>query len=156
MRELLKLNIDTADLHVLRLNMAFGHLNPFFPFTTETLSHLSDEQLGYLEILSNRFAKLQDLIGNTIFPLVLENLGIKTEGFSLYDCLNKLEKLELLEDAKIWKKMRIVRNKVTHEYPLDQEAMLKNITEIIEQAKILLDYWKFLKDAMDKRIFSIS
>jgi len=43
------------------------------------------------------------------------------------DVLDKLEKLELIEDAEKWMYYRKLRNKLTHEYPSNEEEVIEGI-----------------------------
>ena len=150
--ETLESLIMVADIHAERIRMAFRRLDAFLPLTEEMLNNLSEENLGFLEILTSRFGKLQDLIGAAIFPMILKKLEVDIAYFSLIDCLNRLEKLGFLESADIWRQIRGVRNKVVHEYPLSKEKALKNLEEIIEQTQALLNYWKFLRNEITQRV----
>ena len=46
---------------------------------------------------------------------------------SLIDILDKLEKLEIIKDADHWINYRAIRNKLTHEYPDNQEEVIEGI-----------------------------
>ncbi len=115
----LKNEIEMCDLHASRLSVALMHIEQLFPLTPEKLKTLKDEDLGFLDLMSGRFAKLQDTIGRKVFPLLLKSLGEYEESNSFIDNLNKLEKLEILKDATFWGRMRKVRNEIAHDYPED-------------------------------------
>lgn len=139
--ELLKSLVDVADLHVQRMRMAQGHLDAILPLTPDVLENLTDEQLGYLEILTSRFAKLQDLMIAKIFPLTLDLMQESTSNTSALDRLHTLEKLKIIDHADDWINMRTARNKVTHEYPDDFQVMEHNLKEIIGYAERLIAFW---------------
>lgn len=146
--DLLSNYIKIADIHARRISMSLKHFANILPFDENKINNLSDDDLGYLELLVNRFAKLQDLLGSKIFPLLLQKLQEDSENFSLLDRLNKLEKLQLLPSAHDWVKMRELRNHVTHEYPDSPNIMVKNLNYAVKYAKQLLSYWDFLKDKL--------
>ena len=137
--------IDIADIHALRIEKALYHIKPLQPITESILANLSDENLGFLELLTSRFAKLQDFISSKIFPQILSQLLEETDDQSLLDRLNKLEKIGLLPSAKAWIEMRYTRNFITHEYPDDPKITCENLNTTIDQAKKLIDYWNFLR-----------
>lgn len=145
--------IETASIHTDRMAASLKKMESFFPLTPEILENLSLEYFGYLEMVTTRFSKLQDVMGAKIFPLILEILGVNIKGLSPIDILNHFEKLEFIKDAQIWNNMRKIRNKVTHEYPDDPMERAQNLMEIIEQARVLLDYWIFLKTKIEQRVF---
>lgn len=48
------------------------------PKSVEVLSQLSLEQVAFLDMMTMRFGKLQDVIGAKIFALILDILGEDT------------------------------------------------------------------------------
>jgi hypothetical protein len=138
-------SIEIGDTHADRLEKALIHLQHLFPFTPDTWQNLQDEELGYLELLTGRYAKLQDLIGSKIFPLILAMLQEETEGLSFLDILNKLEKLTIVPTAQWWISMRELRNHITHEYPDNPKLMASNLNKAVESSKTLLRFWHNLK-----------
>jgi hypothetical protein len=140
----------TAGIHADRIKIAFKHLHSLLPFTADNIQTITEEDLGFLELLTSRFAKLQDLIGSKIFPLLLDLAQENIQELSTLDRLNKLEKLGLLPSAKEWIDMRTIRNLVTHEYPDQPQVMAEQLDKIINEAQRLLSYWEYLNAEIDK------
>lgn len=109
--------LDIADLHASRINMAVDYIQTKVPVTPEKITHLSPEELSFFELYASRFSKLQDFMGSNLFSALLENTGEQTETLTYIDKLNKLEKLQIIDSANEWKKMRNIRNILSHEYP---------------------------------------
>lgn len=132
--------------HAERLQIALSRLNNLIPFDLEKLNNLNAEQLAFLELLTNRFAKLQDAIGSKIFPLALE-LWDEQDDISkkpFIDILNRLEKIGLLPSVKHWRDMREARNYVTEDFSENSEIMVKNLNQAIIFIQDLLQYWESL------------
>jgi hypothetical protein len=144
--------LNVANTHAQRLTMAMGHIQDILPLTTEKLENLSVAEVSFLDVITGRFAKLQDLINAKLFPLLLEALQEDTNLTSALDRFNKLEKLGILPDAHAWIDMRNVRNMVTHEYPDDPDTMVDNLKQIIKEAQQLLAYWQTLQPTIEKTI----
>lgn len=144
--ELLEAQQKICAIHAQRLQMALDRLKPFLPFDIHHLNNLDPEHLGYLELLTNRFAKLQDTIGAKIFPLILEALEEQEDVSkkTFIDILNRLEKLEILPSADHWRDMRDIRNHITHEYPENPDLMVINLNKAISFIQDLLTYWNTL------------
>lgn len=147
----LKIEIEMCDLHASRLLVALTHIELFFPLTSEKLENLKDEDLGFLELMTSRFAKLQDTIGRKVFPLLLRALGESEEKDSFIDRLNKLEKLEILKDVAFWRRMREVRNEIAHDYPEDSNQKILKIKHCFESSRALLSFWEDLKQIIIQR-----
>lgn len=144
--------LKVADVHAARLNMAMEHIKKLQPLTTEKLEHLTDEELSFLDVITGRFAKLQDLIGSKVFPLLLDLMQESTPSMSAIDRFNKLEKLNLLPNASVWINLRETRNIVTHEYPDDNLTMINNLKTILKDALYLHNYWTDLRNKIDLEI----
>lgn len=83
---------------------------------------MTDDEVAHIDQYLYRFSKLQDVIGERLFVLVLEFLkeeNIKSKPF--IDILNRLEQLELLEDKNVWLKLRKIRNIIAHQYEDEPE-----------------------------------
>ena len=111
-------------IHFKRLNYASSRLEKILPLTLESLSVISDEQVSFIDQYIFRFAKIQDSMGEKLFPLLLETLGEEISSLAFIDLLHKLEKLGIILDKQDWLYLRKLRNEVSHEYPLaDQESL---------------------------------
>lgn len=142
--------LEIGDVHAMRIEKSMHYLQPLRPFTPFVLKQLTDEQVGMLELLTNRFAKLQDLIGSKVFPQLLILLQEFSETQSNLDRLYKLEKIGMLPSVDDWIQMREYRNFVTHEYPEDPDLMCENLEKICSKVEGLLQYWIFLKQEVNR------
>jgi hypothetical protein len=150
--KILEAAIIQCDVHMARMEMALKHISKLIPFTSEKLAHLADEDLGFLELLTSRLAKLQDTIGQKIFPNMLILLEEDISGKSFIDILNKLEKLGFLESAEKWKQIREIRNAIAHDYPDNPDLVATNLNQAINIAYELLNYWQRLKRIIQQQI----
>lgn len=132
-----------ADIHAKRLNEAIQKTTHLFPLKSSLLSVMKVDDIAFLDMITTRFGKLQDIMGAKIFSLILDILGENAVSFR--DKLNTLEKLNLLEDAAWWMDLREIRNQLTHDYPDDYESLAKHLNDLIPNAKKLLIFWESLK-----------
>ena len=130
----------TANIHAARLEAACFKIQALLPFNENTFKKLKDEQIAWLDMLTTRLGKLQDIIGSKIFPLILDILG--ENDLSLTDRLNKLEKLHIIQNAHWWMELREIRNQITLDYP-DSYDLLS--THLFPYAKALLTEWHTLQ-----------
>ncbi len=72
---ILKSYMQVCDTHANRLQSALLKTIHLVPFTKDRLSNLNEIDAAFLEVVTSRFAKLQDTLGQKIFPLVLTHSG---------------------------------------------------------------------------------
>src|SRR3989338_2352456 len=144
-KDLLKSQLEICDMHYSRLKLAIAKIGNFFPLDEKFLSLISEDNLGYLEILTTRFAKLQDMLGEKVFANILDILGEDIAGKSFIDKLNKLEKLEMIPSANWWRDLRDLRNALTHEYPNELALMADNLNLTFIEAQNLCAFYESLK-----------
>jgi hypothetical protein len=114
----LKIAITQLELNFKRMNYAYSRTEKLIPFNNDSIQNFKPEQVSFIDQYIYRFAKIQDLMGNKLFPMILQAIGEDTEKMAFLDVLNRLEKLEVIEDRNIWLDLRKIRDEVSHEYPL--------------------------------------
>jgi hypothetical protein len=67
--------LQLCAIHNERMQYAYHKVMHYFPITSTSYKALSNDDLSYLDQLIFRFSKLQDSMGNHLFPALLENLG---------------------------------------------------------------------------------
>jgi hypothetical protein len=144
--------IQICDKHADKLQAAILKTSHLFPLTIEIFSNLNEVDAAFLEVVTSRFAKLQDTCGQKIFSLVLACSGEDVSNKTFVDILNMFEKFGFIEDANFWIELRRVRNAVAHEYPDDLETLIIDINAVYCKAKELLIYWSTLKVKMQQLI----
>lgn len=149
-KELLKKEHEACVLHADRIRKALHEIEKMTPLSIEKIENMNIHELGMTELLTGRFAKLQDTLGKKVFPLILVTIGEDIEEMSFIDRLNLLEKLRYIDDAQQWFDYREARNAAAHEYPDSPDLMVKHLEDIIKLAKKLLDYWQQLEKKLEK------
>jgi hypothetical protein len=142
---------DVCFLHLKRMQQGLEHVKHFRPLTHATLENMVDEDLAFLELFTSRFAKLQDYMGENLFPAVLEFMGTDPNKLSMIDKLNKMEKYGLLESVEQWKSLRDIRNKWTHEYPDSYEIIAKCLNDMMDKCGLLEKNLRLIVDECSLR-----
>ncbi|MDD5462570.1 MAG: flippase [Methylococcales bacterium] len=95
-------------------------------------THLDKKLLRVLDQLAYRFTKLQDSIGEKVLPLLLELTQESiSSGATFAEKLNKLEHIGAIPSTNEWKKFRVARNAVAHEFPDDPELRISTINRFL-------------------------
>ena len=113
------------DLHIKRVNAILPEIESLFPLKTKDFENINI--LKSIDSFIYRFIKIQDKMGDKLFPAVLESLQEYKYNMPFIDILNKLEKLELLPSADEWIDFRNLRNTLTHEYPDNEDEIIEAI-----------------------------
>ena len=108
--------LKIADIHAARIQQALDQVGHLFPMDARTVETIGIQELAWVDLMINRFAKLQDIIGAKLIDAFLEQRQEEVIGLSMLDKIHKLERLSVL-DATLWKKMRDACNHAAHEYP---------------------------------------
>ena len=138
--------LSICDLHNQRMMFAWENVNKHFPLTDITLSQLSPIDLALFDQLIYRFSKLQDSMGARLFKQILEALEEDISGLPFIDILFKLERLNLLDNAKDWIALRQIRNTIFHEYPFFKEVQIEELNLLPEEVVKLAAIWMKLKE----------
>jgi hypothetical protein len=149
---ILQEELAICKIHVERIKMALKRTNNLFPVTEQRLTSLTEEEYGFVEILTNSFAKLQENLGQKIFPAILRLLKEDIENKSFLDRLNKLEKLEIIPSVVFWDSLREVRNNLIHEYENNPKLQVKALNECVLKCQELLNYWEFLNNSIINKL----
>ena len=142
-RSFLAYYANIADIQSTRLKDALIQVNKLLPLSPAVLANLPADKLAFLDMLTTRFGKLQDIIGSKIFPIILNLL--EEDAVAFIDKLNKLEKLGYIEDANWWIELREIRNKIAHDYPDNHDLICSHISVVIVKAAELIEFWQKLK-----------
>ena len=134
---------NIADIQSTRLKDALIQVNKLLPLSAAVLANLPTDKLAFLDMMTTRFGKLQDIIGSKIFPIILNLL--EEDAVAFIDKLNKLEKLGYIDDATWWIELREIRNKIAHDYPDDHDLICSHISAVIVKAAELIEFWQKLK-----------
>jgi hypothetical protein len=151
LRDKLKESLQLCSIHNERMQYAYYKVKQNFPLNKDQYNKLSEDELSYLDQLIFRFSKLQDSMGNRLFPSILENLGEDIQGMPFIDILTTLEKLELIDDHKQWLYLRETRNTVTHEYPFITDEIIDGLNALSEDAMTISNIWNSLKTYCQER-----
>lgn len=141
--------IKIADIHADRIKMTLDELHSVVPFDQEKVLGITKQELLLIELLTSRFAKLQDLLRDKIINQFLLSKEEFIDNLTILDKINKLERLEIIESLELWKEMREARNHTSHEYPNDPELTADYINKIIELSPKLLNILNQIKNKSD-------
>ena len=97
-------------LHSERMQIAWQKIQTHFPLDKNKYIQLKPEEISFFDQLIFHFSKLQDGMGEKLFPAILENLSEEIKGLPFIDRLGKLEELEIITSAEDWLLLRETRN----------------------------------------------
>ncbi len=123
---MLKETLDTAYLY---FNRAKDNYDEIIKHSIDLSIYQDKEKIKTIDAFIFRFIKLQD----KLFRIVLKSIGEYKDNMSLIDVLDKLEKLEIVNDTDQWIDFRNTRNKLTHEYSNNQEDVIEGIQLALQQ-----------------------
>jgi predicted nucleotidyltransferase len=131
--------INQCQKHKLRITKSYAKVGGIFPLSASKYEQLSDAQIETIDQYLFRFAKLQDTIGDKLFRMIAAEYTDNIEALTLIDILNKLEKINILQDVNVWKKLRNIRNNIAHQYDDEPEEMAQALNDIFAYKDELLN-----------------
>jgi hypothetical protein len=117
------------ELHIKRVDAVLPEIKTWLPLDKDAFEDI--EKVKSIDSFIYRFSKIQDKIGDKLFPEILKELQEYRDNMSLRDVLNRLEKLELIPSTDEWISFRELRNIATHEYPDNEKEVVDAINSIL-------------------------
>ena len=139
----INLVLQEIDKHEERLRYVADKIKSWHELNTEILN--DPEKVETIDAFLFRFSKMQDTMGEKLFPLILEILGEESRNKPFIDIINRLEQLEILPSANKWKELRKIRNLLIHTYPWEQEILIKELKEAIRASEELIKVYDGIK-----------
>jgi len=141
----LKSRMDVAERHARILARNLASLQPERPLALERLMSEEEALLLKLDQFQSRYTKLQDHLGASLFPYVLELLGEEGKALSVLDRLDRLEALGFLPSAQAWQELRLIRNQLAHEYPEQPEELCHELEQGLQAGERLVETWEHFR-----------
>ena len=144
-----ELIIDEIQLHFKRVESILPEIESWLPLKTEDFDDI--EKVKTIDSFIYRFIKIQDKMGEKLFPAVLQLLQEYDRGMPFIDMLNRLERLRLLPNADEWIDFRNLRNTLTHEYPDNEDEIIQAIEIALDAYKTMLNVFSKMSEELKKR-----
>ena len=145
---MLKETIEILELNIKRARSDYHEIKSWEKLTPSFFNN--DNERRVIDSFIFRFIKIQDLMGEKLFREVLSSLGEYKRNMSFIDVLDKMEQLGILNSADQWNDYRELRNELFHEYPTNEDEIIKDITLAVtafeDIENIFLNIKKYLKD----------
>ncbi|MEJ5227061.1 hypothetical protein [Thermodesulfovibrio sp.] len=142
--------ISICNIHSERLKSSLRNLEKLIPLSVLQYKLLNEQELSFLDQMSYRFGKLQDLSGGLLRAILL-TIEEDVSHLPFIDILNKAEKLGIIDSAHEWITLRELRNLLTHEYSEKIEDIVNGINKLYEISKRLLDIYEGIIQYINKR-----
>jgi len=142
--------LHECNQHKRRLIKAQSNLKKHIPIIKNEYINFDDITMGFVDQMIFRFSKLQDTMGEKLFPSLLELIGEEIKSKSFIDRLNRIEELGILYKDD-WMSLRKDRNEIAHEYSFNMDEVIDGINLIFSSTdKLLFIYDMFYKYCEDK------
>jgi hypothetical protein len=152
--QLIRIYLAECALHVTVLGEGLAEAGEWMPLSTDT--PIGKEMLRVFDQIAYRFGKLQDSMGGKVMPLLLD-MAQETvpENATFVEKLNRLERIGAIPAAEEWKKFRVIRNTLAHEYPDDPELRTSAINRFLDGAADLIVFYKFVRSYISEHFSGV-
>ena len=111
-------------------------------FSAATVVTVDADRRRWLDQAAYRFMKLQDSLGEKVFPgLLAATLDPLPPEATFAERLHRLERLGALPSVERWRLLREVRQSLAHEYPEHPGLQAAALTRLVGGARELLLIW---------------
>lgn len=142
--------LHECNQHKLRLIKSQRNLKGNMPIVKSEYIKFDDVTMGFIDQMIFRFSKLQDTMGEKLFPALLELMGEEVKSKPFIDRLNRIEELGILYKND-WMALRKDRNEIAHEYSFNMDEVVDGINLIFNSTdKLLFIYDVFYKYCQEK------
>ena len=139
--EIIKQKLEPAlqecQLHKRRLDYALDKLRGNLPLTAAHWISLDDQTVTHIDQLRFRYSRLQDAMGQRLFPAILHLAGEWRDNEAFIDKLNHLEKFGAIPASEEWNQIRMIHNCMTNEYPDAPEQNSENLNFLVDSISSL-------------------
>ena len=129
--------IFECERHMDRILIAKKNLKSYMPLTLQSYLSLTDIEVSFVDQLIFRFSKLQDTMGENIFPSILKLSKEDPKRKTFIDILNRLEELGIISKDE-WLRLREIRNEIAHEYSFNTDEVAESIVNIYNESDKLI------------------
>ena len=110
------------------------------------------ETVKTMDAFIYRFIKIQDKMGDKLFPAYLQLLQEYDDDMPLLDVLNDLERLRVIDSAQEWIEFRKLRNSLTHEYPGNEDEIIEALRAAVLAYQKMKTVYNKIKNDVKTRI----
>lgn len=142
--------IEELNIHFKRVDALIPQISQYLPLETNDFENT--EIVKTLDSFIYRFIKIQDRMGDKLFPEYLKILQEYKPNFPLIDILNELERFEILKSAEDWMEYRKLRNTLTHEYPGNEKEIIDSINLALEAYENIKSIYQKIVEDTTKRL----
>ena len=137
-----------------RIVQGVADLEPYLadvlPVTEDELEGLPVFQRIASVALLKRYEQLQDMLGR-LFRAYLSWEAEDVREMTRRDQANKLEKLGIFSDADAWISAAELRNRLVHEYPVDEAEQISRVNDTWIAAADLVAAYQLLRARLADR-----
>ncbi len=108
------------------------------------------EKIETVDSFIFRFTKMQDAMGEKLFPVILMIMEEEYRNRPFIDIINRLEQLEVIPSASGWKKLREVRNALARTYPWEHDILIDAIQKACIYSEVIISIFEKIKRRIEK------
>jgi hypothetical protein len=140
---------EELNIHFKRIDALIPQINEYLPLNEKDFENT--EIVKTLDSFIYRFIKIQDRMGEKLFPEYLKILQEYSPNMPLIDMLNTLERIEVINSTEDWIDYRKLRNSLTHEYPGNQKEIIDSLNSaLVAYSDIKNIYMNIIKDISER------
>jgi hypothetical protein len=134
----LRLALEAMEGMEVRLNLSLTEDAAMFPVTATTLESPGSEMIKTLDAFLKRFEQITDHLLRKLFPLTIAAADASREVLPFRDVLDRLHRFSLIDEPAMWVSLNELRNRLVHDYALDNEELAADLSAAWQLSPMLL------------------
>lgn len=135
---LLAEGLEISARNLAQLTWLRPRLADLLPLSAATMASLSRDRLIEIDAFLKRFENAQDIMQRRLFRAVLMAEGEAVRGQPSAEIAERLVARGALSDAAPWKALAELRNRLSHDYPLDPAVQAERVNQVDGAIPILV------------------
>jgi hypothetical protein len=134
----LRLALEAMEGMEVRLNLSLTEDAAMFPVTATALESPDSELIKTLDAFLKRFEQTADHLLRKLFPLTIAAADASREVLPFRDVLDRLHRFSLIDEPATWVSLNELRNRLVHDYALDNEELAADLSAAWHLSPMLL------------------
>ena len=138
--EALAITMQALDRIIARLSLTLMHDTHYFPIAAKAIASENSDVLRVRDAFLQRFEQTADHILRKLHPRLLSAIDAEIVAIPFFDILDRLHRLDIIDNPIEWVDLNRLRNRLVHEYSLTPTELSADLNAAWAAAPMLIKH----------------